>query len=85
MWETHFELRINAIRERELYYLKVRKYLDAVCVYLWASAPLLISVAIFATYTLAANGILTAAKVSSTKMYMGKYTQIHHHLIIVFC
>lgn len=63
LWETHFEARINSIRERELYYLKIRKYLDAVCVYLWASAPLLISVAIFATYTIATNGQLTAAKV----------------------
>lgn len=62
-WESFFELKINEIRLKELRYLRFRKYLDAVCVYLWASAPILITISIFITYTLILNNELTAAKV----------------------
>ncbi|QQP39306.1 ATP-binding cassette sub-family C member 7, partial [Caligus rogercresseyi] len=46
----------------EIYYLKWRKYLDAICVYLWASTPVIISVSTFATYS-ALGHTLTASKV----------------------
>uniref|UniRef100_A0A915DCR7 ABC-type xenobiotic transporter n=1 Tax=Ditylenchus dipsaci TaxID=166011 RepID=A0A915DCR7_9BILA len=62
-WEPFFEQKINAIRAKELKYLKARKYLDAVCVYLWASAPILITIAILSTYTVVMHEQLTAAKV----------------------
>lgn len=62
-WEPFFEEKINKIRLKELKYLRGRKYLDAICVYLWASAPILISVAILTTYTLILKEQLTAAKV----------------------
>ncbi|CAI4223347.1 unnamed protein product [Auanema sp. JU1783] len=62
-WEHQFEKKIAKLRKRELYYLKIRKYLDALCVYLWASAPLLITVSILSTYTLVLHEKLTAAKV----------------------
>uniref|UniRef100_A0A914ZIQ8 ABC-type xenobiotic transporter n=1 Tax=Parascaris univalens TaxID=6257 RepID=A0A914ZIQ8_PARUN len=62
-WERNLERRISALRENELRYLKGRKYLDAVCVYLWASAPILITIAIFSTYTVFLHEKLTAAKV----------------------
>lgn len=62
-WERNLERRITALRENELHYLKGRKYLDAVCVYLWASAPILITIAIFSTYTVLLHEKLTAAKV----------------------
>lgn len=62
-WEPFFAQKIGEIRARELHYLKRRKYLDAICVYLWASAPILITVSILGTYTLLLNEQLTAAKV----------------------
>lgn len=43
-------------------YLKGRKYLDALCVYFWATTPVLISILTFATYVLLGNK-LTAATV----------------------
>ncbi|VDM39196.1 unnamed protein product [Toxocara canis] len=62
-WEDDLEKNISVLRDKELRYLKGRKYLDAVCVYLWASAPVLITVAIFSTYTILLHEKLTAAKV----------------------
>lgn len=43
-------------------YLKKRKYLDALCVYFWATTPVTISVLTFSTYIFL-GGQLTAAKV----------------------
>lgn len=40
-WEDKFAAKIKAVRELELQALKGRKYLDAVCVYLWATTPVL--------------------------------------------
>ena len=40
-----------------------RKYLDAWCVYFWATTPVLISILTFTTYSLMGNK-LTAAKVN---------------------
>jgi len=69
-WESHFEEKINTLREAELQSLKGRKYLDAMCVYFWATTPVLISILTFTTYTLMGNQ-LTAAKVGTTNyMYM---------------
>ncbi len=49
-------------RALELKALKGRKYLDALCVYFWATTPVLISILTFATYVAMGN-TLTAAKV----------------------
>ena len=49
-------------RALELASLKGRKYLDALCVYFWATTPVLISILTFATYA-ALGHSLTAAKV----------------------
>ncbi|VDK43637.1 unnamed protein product [Anisakis simplex] len=62
-WEAELERRILSLRQKEIHYLKGRKYLDAICVYLWASAPILITISIFATYTMVLHERLTAAKV----------------------
>ena len=40
-WEDKFASKIKEIRELELKALRGRKYLDAVCVYLWATTPVL--------------------------------------------
>jgi ATP-binding cassette subfamily C (CFTR/MRP) protein 10 len=47
-WEVPLLDRIRAARALELAALRSRKYLDAVCVFLWASTPVLISLATFA-------------------------------------
>ncbi|GMS80294.1 hypothetical protein PENTCL1PPCAC_2469, partial [Pristionchus entomophagus] len=62
-WEEFFEKRIGELRREELVHLKARKYLDAVCVYLWASTPLIVTLSILSTYTLILHERLTAAKV----------------------
>uniref|UniRef100_A0A0N5AYX3 ABC-type xenobiotic transporter n=1 Tax=Syphacia muris TaxID=451379 RepID=A0A0N5AYX3_9BILA len=62
-WEKIMYQRIDNLRKKELRYLLYRKYLDAVCVYLWASAPILITVSIFFTFTFIMHEKLTGAKV----------------------
>ncbi|CAI8012847.1 Multidrug resistance-associated protein 7, partial [Geodia barretti] len=61
-WEKHFSSKIFELRGRELKSLKGRKYLDALCVYFWATTPVLISILTFTTYVALGNH-LTAAKV----------------------
>jgi len=61
-WQHYFSDRVHAVRKEELKHLGGRKYLDALCVYLWATTPVLISVLTFVTYVLLGN-TLTAAKV----------------------
>ncbi|XP_076314216.1 LOW QUALITY PROTEIN: ATP-binding cassette sub-family C member 10-like [Tachypleus tridentatus] len=61
-WERIFAARVQATRNEEMNLLKARKYLDALCVYFWATTPVLISVLTFSTYVVMGNQ-LTAAKV----------------------
>lgn len=61
-WEEIFKEKVQQTRQEELKYLAGRKYLDALCVYLWATTPVLISVLTFVIYVMAGNS-LTAAKV----------------------
>lgn len=61
-WEKHFEAKVESYRSEELRCLKSRKYLDALCVFLWASSSILVSLLTFTTYVLLGNN-LTAAKV----------------------
>lgn len=52
----------SGVRNQELKYLKGRKYLDALCVYFWATTPVVICILTFTTYSLLGNQ-LTAATV----------------------
>ena len=61
-WEDVFTEKVQQTRQEELRYLAGRKYLDALCVYLWATTPVLISVLTFVIYVMLGN-TLTAAKV----------------------
>ena len=61
-WEDFFSRRIDEQRSTELKHLKGRKYLDALCVYLWATTPVLISLVTFTMFSMLGNE-LTAAKV----------------------
>ncbi|KFR10532.1 Multidrug resistance-associated protein 7 [Opisthocomus hoazin] len=69
-WEKHFSARINACRAKELQKLQAIKYLDAVCVYLWAALPVVVSIAIFITYVLLGQQ-LTATKVFTALALVG--------------
>ncbi|NXL30014.1 MRP7 protein, partial [Glaucidium brasilianum] len=69
-WEKHLSTRINACRAKELQKLRAIKYLDAVCVYLWAALPVVVSIAIFITYVLLGHQ-LTATKVFTALALVG--------------
>ncbi|KAM6355278.1 ATP-binding cassette sub-family C member 10 [Podargus strigoides] len=69
-WEKHFSTRINACRAKELEKLRAIKYLDALCVYLWAALPVVVSIAIFITYVLLGHQ-LTATKVFTALALVG--------------
>lgn len=60
---------VAEMRDGELKYLKGRKYLDAWCVYFWATTPVLISILTFGTYVLMGNK-LTAATVFTSMALM---------------
>lgn len=46
-WEGQFIKKLLSIREKEFSYLKVKKYLDAFCVFFWATLTIIISTIIF--------------------------------------
>lgn len=63
-WHEAFIDRVQYFRTEEVKYLKWRKYLDALCVYFWATTPVIISSLVFGTYAYV-NGTesLTSSKV----------------------
>ncbi|KAM5164109.1 ATP-binding cassette sub-family C member 10 isoform 2-T2 [Mantella aurantiaca] len=69
-WEEHFARQLTILRKKELRSLRAIKLLDAVCVYLWAALPVLISIVTFVTYVLLGNQ-LTAAKVFTALALVG--------------
>ena len=54
--------KVSALRARELSWLARLKYLDAICVFFWASTPVLVSMSTFSTVILR-NGNLTSSSV----------------------
>ncbi|NXM91144.1 MRP7 protein, partial [Oenanthe oenanthe] len=69
-WEKHFSTRINACRAKELQKVRTVSYLDALCVYMWAAVPVVVSIAIFITYVLLGHQ-LTAIKVFTALALVG--------------
>ncbi|TRZ25150.1 hypothetical protein HGM15179_001958 [Zosterops borbonicus] len=69
-WEKHFSTRINACRAEELQKLRAISYLDALCVYMWAALPVVVSIAIFVAYVLLGHQ-LTATKVFTALALVG--------------
>ncbi|XP_056344269.1 ATP-binding cassette sub-family C member 10 [Oenanthe melanoleuca] len=69
-WEKHFSTRINACRAKELQKVRTVSYLDALCVYMWAAVPVVVSIAIFITYVLLGHQ-LTATKVFTALALVG--------------
>lgn len=73
-------MQYNFSRAAELKSLKGRKYLDAWCVYFWATTPVMISILTFTTYALLGNK-LTAAKV---KVFWSDLNQCCKSCIVIF-
>ncbi|XP_067833265.1 ATP-binding cassette sub-family C member 10 [Heptranchias perlo] len=73
-WEKHFVDMVDKYRQKELGRLRIIKYLDAVCVYMWAALPVVISILTFVTYSLLGHQ-LTAAKVFTTLALVGMLIQ----------
>eukprot|EP01062_Namystynia_karyoxenos_P068259 TRINITY_DN6263_c1_g1_i1.p1 TRINITY_DN6263_c1_g1~~TRINITY_DN6263_c1_g1_i1.p1 ORF type:complete len:1471 (+),score=387.48 TRINITY_DN6263_c1_g1_i1:72-4415(+) len=68
-WEEHFEAKVGALREEEVRSLKGRKYLDAWCVYFWATTPIVISILTFSTYSLLGNDLRAATVFTSMALF----------------
>ncbi|XP_049867954.1 uncharacterized protein LOC126368123 [Pectinophora gossypiella] len=52
VWEDYFIERVTEARSQELKYLRGRKYLDAICVVLWATTPVLVAALTLGTHAL---------------------------------
>ncbi|KAI3383069.1 hypothetical protein SNEBB_001528 [Seison nebaliae] len=61
-WKEEFLRRVEIARKNELFYLKMKKYLDACCVFFWASTPVIVSLLSFILYVQLGHQ-LTIAKV----------------------
>ena len=61
-WEAVFSNRIGDLRKKELKELRAIKYLDAACVYFWATTPVLLSVILIGIYAYMGQE-LTAARI----------------------
>ncbi|KAG0729444.1 Multidrug resistance-associated protein 7 [Chionoecetes opilio] len=68
-WEATFKRRINDERFGEVKALAGRKYLDAACVYFWATTPVLIPIAAFTTYTLTGNNLDAASVFTAVALF----------------
>ncbi|XP_045532531.1 ABC transporter C family member 13 [Pieris brassicae] len=52
VWEDYFITKVSGARTQELKYLRGRKYLDAICVVLWATTPVLVAAMTLGTHAL---------------------------------
>ncbi|XP_017480560.1 PREDICTED: multidrug resistance-associated protein 7 [Rhagoletis zephyria] len=67
-WEDIFIEKIRAYRKEEVKFLKKRKYLDALCVYFWATTPVLMSFLTFGTSVLMGNPLVAASTYTSVAL-----------------
>uniref|UniRef100_A0A7G3AAP6 ABC-type xenobiotic transporter n=1 Tax=Lutzomyia longipalpis TaxID=7200 RepID=A0A7G3AAP6_LUTLO len=67
-WEDIFVKRIEELRKSELGYLAKRKYLDAVCVYFWATTPILMCLLTFGMSVLTGNILSPATTYTSVAL-----------------
>lgn len=68
-WESIFAQKINTSRGREVKFLKYRKYLDAACVYFWATTPTLVALAAFSCYILTNHQLNSAIVFTSLALF----------------
>ena len=98
-WEAHFLAKIDKVRDNELRQLAAKKFLDAGCVFFWATTPILMSVLTFVTYAKMGDGShqLTPAKVFTSLAlfnmlisplnsfpWVSRFTQFNPHIGLSF-
>lgn len=67
-WENVFMEKIRKFREVELKYLAKRKYLDAWCVYFWATTPILMCLLTFGVSVLSGHHLLASTTYTSVAL-----------------
>uniref|UniRef100_W8AAQ1 ABC-type xenobiotic transporter n=1 Tax=Ceratitis capitata TaxID=7213 RepID=W8AAQ1_CERCA len=67
-WEDIFIEKIRNCRKEEVNFLKKRKYLDALCVYFWATTPVLMSFLTFGVSVLMGNPLIAASTYTSVAL-----------------
>ncbi|XP_067624566.1 ATP-binding cassette sub-family C member 10 [Eurosta solidaginis] len=67
-WEDVFIEKIRACRKEEVSFLKKRKYLDALCVYFWATTPVMMSFLSFGVSVLMGNPLVAASTYTSVAL-----------------
>lgn len=67
-WEPIFIRKIRELRHVELKYLSKRKYLDAMCVYFWATTPVLMCLLTFGMSVLMGNPLVASTTYTSVAL-----------------
>lgn len=67
-WEDVFIEKIRTCRKDEVNFLRKRKYLDALCVYFWATTPVLMSFLTFGVSVLMGNPLIAASTYTSVAL-----------------
>lgn len=67
-WEEVFINKIQKLRIKELKFLAKRKYLDALCVYFWATTPVLMCLLTFGATVLTGNDLTAATTYTSVAL-----------------
>ena len=67
-WEDVFINRIEDLRVKEVDFLAKRKYLDALCVFFWATTPVLMSLLTFGTAVLSGQKLTAATTYTSVAL-----------------
>jgi ABC-type multidrug transport system fused ATPase/permease subunit len=68
-WEESFLQKIQEIRLAEVATLKKGSYIRAATAFIWTGTPLLVSIATFATYTLAGNDLTAEAAFTALALF----------------
>ncbi|XP_039502253.1 ATP-binding cassette sub-family C member 10 [Drosophila santomea] len=67
-WEDIFITKIRGLRQEELRFLSKRKYLDAMCVYFWATTPVLMCLLTFGVSVLMGNQLIASTTYTSVAL-----------------
>ncbi|XP_017854480.1 multidrug resistance-associated protein 7 [Drosophila busckii] len=67
-WEPIFITKIRGLRQQELQFLSKRKYLDAMCVYFWATTPVLMCLLTFGVSVLLGNPLIASTTYTSVAL-----------------
>lgn len=67
-WEDVFINKITALRKEEMKFLMKRKYLDALCVYFWATTPVIMCVLTFGVSVLMGRPLTAATTYTSVAL-----------------